>query len=317
MFHETVGFKLSSRVRANMECITQYPLHMHTNVIEVICVVDGTVSISDSALSHKLSTGDVYIFNAKDPHKITAINEKNIILTVQIDLEYYKRYFKKLDVTYFICDSFLQRERLTGELKYLRFLLAKIYCEYHSHSANESKLEELVKKLLEFLSDHFQFYTYSKSKNNSYDIVRRKEMKSNDPYFNRIYEIIDYIYANFNTKIKLEHIAQREFLSTFYLSRYIKKTCGLSFSELVSIARCEEAERLLGTSSKTIDDIALEVGFANRKHFSTQFKKWYQKFPSEYRKVLSTQFSDHSKIASQSLDFDDLSDFLENFLNEY
>lgn len=289
MFRESVGYKLSSKVKASLECILYYPVHMHTDSIEIICVLDGTVSISDSALNHKLSAGDIYIFNAKDPHKIISVSEKNIILSVQIDIGYYKRYLKHLDTTYFICDSFINREQLAGELRYLRFLLVQIYSEYRSCSPSDLRLESLTRDLLNFLSERFRYYTYSKSQENSYDIVRRQEIKAEDPYYNRIYDIIDYIYENFRKKILLEDIAKREFLSIYYLSRYIKKACGLSFSELVNIARCEEAERLLGSTGKTVDEIALEVGFSNRKHFASYFKSWFHMTPSEYRKSLSLQ----------------------------
>lgn len=289
MFHQNIGYKTNARVKAFLECILHDPVHMHANSIEIICVLDGTVSISDSALNHKLSAGDIYIFNAKDPHKIITVSENNIILTVQIDIEYYKRYLKRLDTTYFICDSYINRDQLAEELRYLRFLIVQIYWEYCSGIASELRLETLTRELLNFLTDRFRYYTYSKSQENSYDIVRRQEIKAGDPCFNRIYDIIDYIYENFRKKLRLEDIAKREFLSIYYLSRYIRKACGLSFSELVNIARCEEAERLLGATSKTIDEIALEVGFSNRKHFASYFKGWFHMTPSEYRKSLSFQ----------------------------
>ena len=315
MFRENVGFKFNSRVRASLENIAYYPVHMHTGVVEIICVLDGVISISDSALSHKLTNGDVYIFNAKDPHKMMSVSEKNIILTVQIDLEYYKKYFKRLDVIYFICDSFINKDQLNSELHYLRFLLAKIYTEYN-FKRSDSHLEALAKDLLSFLMEQFQFYTYSKSKENSYDIVRRQEIKSDDPYYNRIYDIIDYIYANFRKKILLEEIANLEFLSVSYLSRYIKKACGLSFSELIAIARCEEAERLIGSTSKTIDEISLDVGFSNRKHLNINFKKWFQQTPSEYRKSLSRQFGSLPNIQYDSFDGWLASSILESYLND-
>lgn len=317
MFQENIGFKLNSGVRASLENIMYYPFHMHTRAIEIICVLDGVISISDSALSHKLSAGDVYIFNVRDPHKIITVSEKNIILTVQIDIGYYKRYYKRLDLTYFICDSFINKEQLTGEFRYLRFLLAEICMEYRSKEVSEFRLESLTCELLTFLTKQFQYYTYSKSQENSYDIVRRQEIKADDPYYNRIYDIIDYIYENFRRKIRLEDIAKRKFLTIYYLSRYIKKACGLSFSELVTIARCEEAERLLGSTNKTVDEIALEVGFANRKHLSVYFKKWFHLTPSEYRRTWFRQF-DGRRPGPQyaGFDYQRADSVLEAYLNE-
>lgn len=286
MFLEHIGYKLNSKVKVSLENITHYPIHLHTSAIEIICVLDGSISISDSALNHKLSAGDVYIFNAKDPHRIITISENNIILTVQIDIEYYKRYIDQLNLMYFVCDSFINKDQLTSELRHLRFLLAQIFQEYRSKKSS-SKIEALAKELFIFLTEQFRFYTYSKSEENSYDIIRRQETKANTPSSDRIYDIIDYIYANFRSAIRLDDIAKLEYLSVYYLSRYIKKVCGLSFSELVSIARCEEAERLLGTTNKSVDTIAAEVGFANRKHLAINFKEWYHMTPTEYRKALS------------------------------
>lgn len=316
MFRENIGYKLNSRVKASLDCITHYPVHMHTSTIEIICVLDGTIGISESAMNHKLSNGDVYIFNAKDPHKITTVSEKNIILTVQIDIDYYKRYLKRLDTTYFICDSYINKDQLTGELRYLRFLLAQIYTEYHFKEISESRLESRTKELLAFLAEQFQNYTYNKSDENSYDIVRRQESKAEDPSYNRIYAIIDFIYENFRRKIRLEDIAKREFLSIYYLSRYIKKTCGLSFTELVTIARCEEGERLLGATNKTMDEIALEVGFSNRKHFNASFQRWFHMAPSEYRRSISMKSGGHINPQYGSYNEEFANSILDSYLNE-
>lgn len=316
MFRENIGFKRNSRVRASMEDISYYPIHMHDSAIEIICVLDGVVNISDSALNHKLSAGDVYIFNAKDPHKLITVSENNIILTVHIDINYYKRYYKRLDLMYFICDSFINREQLVVELRFLRFLLAQIYTEYRTKEAKDSLLESLSKELLSFLMEQFQYYTYSKSKENSYDIVRRLETNARDPYNNRIYDIIDYIYANFRSKIRLEDIANLEFLSVCYLSRYIKKACGLSFSELVNIARCEEAERLLGSTDRTVDEIALDVGFANRKHLATYYKNWFRMTPTEYRRSLSKRSGRYRNPQYGEINDSLAADLLETCLNE-
>jgi AraC-like DNA-binding protein len=140
-------------------------------------------------------------------------------------------------------------------------------------------------------------------------------MKADDPYYNRIYDIIDYIYENFRRKIRLGDIAKREFLSIYYLSRYIKKACGLSFSELVAIARCEEAERLLGSTNRTVDEIALEVGFANRKHLTIYFKNWFHMTPSEYRRSLSSQFGGRPSPQYGDLDEECAASALEACLN--
>ena len=36
----------------------------------------------------------------------------------------------------------------------------------------------------------------------------------------------------------------------------------------------------------TVDEIAREVGFANRKHLAINFRKWYKKTPTEFRSTV-------------------------------
>ncbi len=283
MFREIVCFSQISGIRASISNIVYYPSHMHENVMEIICVLDGSVDISDSCMSHRLSAGDVYIFNARDPHRISAVEGGNTILTVHIDLEHYKAYFRKLTTTFFICDSYINRQHLEKELAYIRYLLARILKEYDSLTPRDSLMEEYTRSLLAYLIEKFQFYIYSKDKNNNLEIMLRKGIAPDDPHASRVYRIIDHIYDHSKEKLHLRHIAETEFLSTFYLSRLIKEGCGLSFCELLSMARCEEAEKLLGTTKMTIDDIATECGFSNRKHLNVQFRKWYRMTPSEYR----------------------------------
>jgi AraC-like DNA-binding protein len=316
-FNESIGFKLNSKVRASLSNTRYYPFHLHEDVIELVCVLDGSVTVSDSALDYDLSFGDVYIFNPRDPHKLASTDEDNILLTIQLERSHYKQYFSNIESIYFICDSFFQKEYHSEDLAYLRFLMARLYCEYSRENPSDMSTEELAKSLLELLISQFRYYAYKKLDQNNYKIIRRVGHNLYDPCFNRIYNIIDYVYSNFNMKIRLEDIAAKEFLSISYLSRYIKKTSGLSFSELVSLARCEEAERLLCTTTKTVEQIAREVGFSNRKHLSDQFKRWFCKVPSEFRKNVESDLTSGSQIQLNVFDYKFAKLILDSYLDGY
>lgn len=315
-FVEPIGFKLNSDVKASLDRIEEYPFHMHEDILEIICVVKGSFHISESAQDYILVPGDVYIFNAKDPHKIVSKEPDSALITVQLQNAHYEKMFETDSFPYFICDSFLQDTDYPMDTRHLRFLIARIFAEYIKEAPSQIALEDYTRKLLEYLFDQHKDYQFVKTGPGQIRMERRHVSGSESANDQRIYEILDYIYANFNEKITLEKIAQQEYLSLGYLSRYIKKMSGLTFSEHVSLARCEEVERLLGNTAKTIDQIATDVGFANRNHLALQFKKWFKKTPSEYRKSIDADVAKMPKLDYLSLESEGMKEIINRFLDE-
>lgn len=298
-FNELIGFKTNARVRASVESIVNYPFHLHKNCVEIICVLNGNLNVFDSAVNYHLSEHEVYIFNSGDPHKILSYDPTSIILSVQFDKENYTQYFKNLKLAYFVTHSLDHEDVYFAEIKYLRFLMARLYTEYTSEKPSDFTLEETTKELIQLLFDHYHYYAYRKLEPGGYNIVSRKNEGQNEEEFLRIYRIADYIETNSKEKVSLSEIAKNEFLSTSYLSKYIKENIGITFSELLSIVRCSEAERQLALTNKSIEEIASSTGFANRSHFSTQFEKWFSKSPSVYRKTILSDLGNDKKIKYQ------------------
>lgn len=316
MFDESIAYTNRVGVRGFISNIAQCPPHSHEGTLEIICLLSGQISISDSCLSHRLSPGDVYMFNPGDPHRIHPDSKPNAVLTIQIDMGYYSQYIKKLSNIYFFCDAFINREHLTIELSYIRSLLASIQQEYDRILPGEILLEELTRKLLSYFMKKFEYAVLRKDRINHgefndkegachQNFVRSSSKKLIDQNVARFYRIVEYIFDHFEEKLKLQDIAHREHMSIFHLSRIIKEGSGLNFTELLSLFRCEEAERLLETSKMTVDRIAIECGFSNRKHLSIQFMKWYGKSPSAFRSASQSQ-KGQMETRDLSQDYDQL-----------
>lgn len=312
---EKIGYKSSAMIRAKVESMEYYPFHLHDDAIEIICVLNGTVRISDSAASYVLTYGDVHIFNKNDPHKIESDDPDNILLTIQLNFDHYSRYFDALDNAYFICDTYADRDLYAVDIKHLRFQLAKIFKEY-SGKFSDLKLEKMTKELVSLLLSQFQQYVYKSDGNRAANIVRLQNVDHIYKNYERLYRIVDYVYENFRKKLYLKDIADMEYLSEEYISRYIKELLGLSFTQLISLTRCEEASRQLSSTNKTVDQIAEEVGFSNRKHLATQFKRWYKQTPSEYRSQILKDLSSDSKVSLRPFDYDFANVILEMYLDE-
>lgn len=313
---EMIGYKSSSNIRAKVESISYYPFHLHKHDLEIICVLNGSVTICDSAASYTLSYGDVYFFNKNDSHKIVSDDPENIVLTVHINLNNYIQYFENLNNCYFICDTYAQPSNYSFDIKHLRFQLANIYKSY-TEKISDIKLEQHAKELLTLLTENFQDYIYKEDAEHRPALVRLNSQNKLYKNYDRMYHIVDFVTENFRDKITLQQIADIEYLSTAHLSRYIKETLGLTFSQLLSLTRCEETARLLSHTNKTIDQIAAEVGFANRKHLALQFKKWFDQTPTQYRNDIHKDLNNETQIRFNSFDYDYAMKLIEMYLDEF
>jgi len=287
-FRQPVIFELNSGTNALTSEAEAVPFHMHDSIVEIVCVEKGRLKISDCALDHILGPGDVYIFNAMDAHRMHPLSPGTLILTVHIDKRYYSRFFRDLRDIYFICGS-ESPEKDSRELRHLKHLMHALLKECSCAAPSDLVTENLVREMLGLLCEQFRYYFYKKDPDGIYMLFRRATSTAAMHHNKRAYEIVDYIYENFSRRLRLTDVASKYYLSPSHMSRYIKKVIGISFSEILALARCEEAERLLFDTEKTVDEIAGEVGFVNRKHMAVNFRKWYGKTPTRWRKSLEEE----------------------------
>ena len=102
----------------------------------------------------------------------------------------------------------------------------------------------------------------------------------------KIMDIINYLLKNYDQKISLDELAERFFMSKYYMCRIFRETMGQSIIDYLNERRLIEAARLLISSHLTVLEISLKVGFNNAAHFNTLFKRRFGKTPLQYRKSL-------------------------------
>jgi len=85
-------------------------------------------------------------------------------------------------------------------------------------------------------------------------------------------------------KVSLQEIADKEFLSSQYLSYKIKDILGHGFNEYLNQIRVEESTKLLLDSDRNISEISEEVGFSHVRYYNKHFKLHYNCTPMQYRK---------------------------------
>lgn len=94
--------------------------------------------------------------------------------------------------------------------------------------------------------------------------------------------IIQYIRVN-RKDINLESLAQHFNLSEGYISRFIKRETGFSFSQLLRDIKMREAAKLLISTNMSIEEIIDKVGYTDMSHFYKNFKKMFGVTPADYR----------------------------------
>lgn len=98
---------------------------------------------------------------------------------------------------------------------------------------------------------------------------------------------LKYIQENYTRKLTLTEVAEKTYVSQWYLSKLLNKHTGKSFSDILNEIRISVAKDLLKNPSMKICNIAEEVGFIDTAHFSRVFKKFEGCSANEYRNKFS------------------------------
>ncbi|WP_260866959.1 AraC family transcriptional regulator [Paenibacillus sp. Y412MC10] len=99
-----------------------------------------------------------------------------------------------------------------------------------------------------------------------------------------IEEVLKEIHSSYHTRITVNELAARHFLSESNLRKKFTESVGVSPKQYIISLRLMEAKRLLQQTSKAIDSIASEVGFTSSSRFYEFFIQSTGVTPLEWRK---------------------------------
>jgi len=108
-------------------------------------------------------------------------------------------------------------------------------------------------------------------------------MASPSPMHERVSEIVRHINEHYMEELSLHLLADRFYISPYYLSRSFKEATGFAFVEYVNSVRIKEAKKLLETTSMKVNLIARKVGFGSVTHFGRVFRSVTGNAPLHYR----------------------------------
>ncbi|MGE5808760.1 MAG: helix-turn-helix domain-containing protein [Nitrospirota bacterium] len=103
--------------------------------------------------------------------------------------------------------------------------------------------------------------------------------------YHKIQQSVRYINDNYRTDIRLDTVAVKAGMSASHFSRMFRKVMGLSYQSYLNSCRITKAKNLLHTSTRSITEIAVSLGFADSTGFGRIFKKLTGQTPSAYRSL--------------------------------
>jgi AraC-like DNA-binding protein len=119
--------------------------------------------------------------------------------------------------------------------------------------------------------------------NSYYRTSSMVDPENQDDSYNKIKPIIQHIQENFSKDLSLNQIADKFFISKFYLCRLFKKSTGSTISEYIITCRIMKARELL-KSGKPVKTVSKMVGFKSISHFIRTFKSSTGFSPGQYLK---------------------------------
>ena len=97
-------------------------------------------------------------------------------------------------------------------------------------------------------------------------------------------EITDIISSNIdNDRLCMDFIAEKLSISKMQLYRKFKACLDITPIEYIKTLRLEKAEKLLKTTTRTVQQIMYDCGFNSKTYFYKEFAKKYGVTPKQYR----------------------------------
>ena len=211
--------------------VKKIPLTVQKNV-EFLFILKGGMKAVINKQEYKLFESDVILINNGDVYEIQG-KEENLVLSMQIENEFFNDQVKR-EQSLFLCNSSInENERYDN----IRKILAKVMYEYSNREYSyEFKIMSLLYDLIYLLNVNFVISEDYK--------VQNLEVK-NSKYIQRINSIVSYIKQNYYQQISLQDVADSQYLTPEYLSKFFKVHMGMTFSKYLNEFRLAQAVKEL------------------------------------------------------------------------
>jgi AraC-like DNA-binding protein len=229
-----------------------------------------------------IASGEICLLDLNISHSIEPSSENDIAVNIIMKKQFFDGIFMSFlsdndIISDFIIKTFYNKKETknflifhTKENENIQHIMKNLLCEYYDKKIGaETAIHAYI---LLLFTELLRYY-------------RENLGQSNLKTLNRtiISEVKSYLSRNFKTAA-LKDTAEHFHFHPDYLSKLIKNSTGVSFTDLLQEIRLKEACLLLEKTDLPISDVAYEVGYTNLSYFYKLFKKIYNLTPIDYRK---------------------------------
>lgn len=145
--------------------------------------------------------------------------------------------------------------------------LHTLYNRFYRKISKASSLKELQTLEVEFASAYLDLLIYDAEVTDSF-IVNK---------------MLQYLHLNIENYTTVEALAENLNISKGYASECFKRHMGLTIMQYSKQIKIERGKLLLLTTSKSILELSILLGFYDQSHFARTFKEITGMSPSQYR----------------------------------
>ena len=163
----------------------------------------------------------------------------------------------------------------------------RIYRKLNDIYALAQKTDPLRNLIIHQKCIEFLTLLYLNQENNLY----RAESEMT-PTEQKIYAVTSYIHSHYAEDLSLNMLAQKFYISNYYLSHQFKDVTGFTLSDYIQMTRVRNVQAMLVGTQIPITEASLRCGFNSFSQFNRVFRKHIGMAPSVYRKQNQLQQTD-------------------------
>ena len=236
----------------------------------ILFVTKGRASVSVNGEMYALDEGDILFINRNDHYTVRG-SENNILICLSIPSHFFMMNYPNYFHYSFECFSKNLDPGRGDVVAQLRRLLAELVI-VHSRQEEGSVLEarSILFQTMLLVTRFFK--------------KEGTQTGAGEASDERIARIIHTIELRYAEPLTLAEMAESEYLSPTYLSRYFKQTTGMGFLQYLKMVRLKHCVEDLLQTADNMFQIAVRNGFSTAKNFTEAFKSVYDQTPVQYRK---------------------------------